>query len=260
MNHSFNAEIATLYGIEEAIILENIAFWCSKNEANDKHFYNGDYWTYNSAKAFAKLLPYMSEHIIQRKLKNLENLGLIKTDEFNKSPYDRTKWYALTEKSKPYYRLRKNAESAKQDCSISETEMPDQKNENAESSITNINNTSCKRNVNVNPPAADDPSPTVTATITTPKEKIVFTETQIKEHAQKYPDVDIHKEIDKMQKHINDMPKCNLFGKSLSNFITRWFDREQNTGRKKPAAFNTHSHDFDVDTFLEKRIRKVLNF
>ena len=110
MNHSFNVEIATQYGIEEAILLENIAFWCFHNKANDKHFHNGDYWTYNSSKAFLELFPYMSEDKIQRTLKNLVRHELIKTDVLNKSAYDRTKWYALTEKAKSHYAFRKNAE------------------------------------------------------------------------------------------------------------------------------------------------------
>ncbi|MGL5099898.1 MAG: hypothetical protein ACRC6B_07715, partial [Fusobacteriaceae bacterium] len=59
MNHSFNVDLAAKYGIEEAIILENLAFWIKKNEKNGKNFVEGEYWTYNSASAFQELFPYM---------------------------------------------------------------------------------------------------------------------------------------------------------------------------------------------------------
>lgn len=99
MNHSFNVNVANLYGIEEAILLENIYFWCQKNKANEKHIINGKVWTYNSAKAFAEQFPYMTESKIYRTLKKLEDNGLIETGEFNNTAYDRTKWYTVTDKA-----------------------------------------------------------------------------------------------------------------------------------------------------------------
>lgn len=50
--HSFNPLLAKEVGIECAILLYNIEFWIEKNKANNKHFYEGRYWTYNSTKAF----------------------------------------------------------------------------------------------------------------------------------------------------------------------------------------------------------------
>ena len=102
MNHSFNVQIAKDYGIEEAILLENIFFWCEKNRANRK-LINGKPWTYNSVKAFNELFCYMSPSKISRALANLEKNGLIETGNFNKNPYDRTKWYCITEKAKQIF-------------------------------------------------------------------------------------------------------------------------------------------------------------
>lgn len=99
MNHSFNIKLATKYGVEEAIIIENLAFWINKNAANNKNNIDGYYWTYNSSKAFKELFPYISEKKIQRILKKLEELKIVKSGNFNKSSYDRTKWYTITDKS-----------------------------------------------------------------------------------------------------------------------------------------------------------------
>ena len=97
MEHSFNIELAKKYGILEAILLKNIWFWIKKNEANEKNFYDGTYWTYNSTRAFNELFPYASESSIKRALKSLQEKGIIKTGNYNKSAYDRTLWYAFTD-------------------------------------------------------------------------------------------------------------------------------------------------------------------
>ena len=69
---SFNTKFASEYGIEEAIMIENLSYWIEKNAANNKHYHDGRFWTYNSAEAFTKLF-------------------------FNESAYDRTRWYAFTD-------------------------------------------------------------------------------------------------------------------------------------------------------------------
>ena len=97
MEHSFNIELAKEYGILEAILLKNIWFWIEKNRANEKNFYDGTYWTYNSTRAFNELFPYASESSIKRALKSLQEKGIIKTGNYNKSSYDRTLWYAFTD-------------------------------------------------------------------------------------------------------------------------------------------------------------------
>jgi hypothetical protein len=98
LEHSFNVEIANEYGILEAVLLKHLYFWIKKNEANNQNYYEGYYWTYNSIKAFGLLFPYSSEKKIRYALKRLEDEGIIITGNFNKSNYDRTQWYAFTEK------------------------------------------------------------------------------------------------------------------------------------------------------------------
>jgi hypothetical protein len=93
--HSFDPVDAEKYGILEAILLSNIRWWTAKNEANNRHYHNGRYWTYNSAKAFSKLFPYASQQQIQRALKSLEAAKMIVVGNYNSNPYDHTKWYAI---------------------------------------------------------------------------------------------------------------------------------------------------------------------
>lgn len=99
MFHQFDIELAERYGLEEAILLNHLAFWVEKNRANGKGYHDGRYWTYNSVKAFNELFPYMTEGKIRRALSNLEDAGLLLTGNYNIKGYDRTKWYALTDEA-----------------------------------------------------------------------------------------------------------------------------------------------------------------
>lgn len=106
MNHSFNVEVAKKYGIEEAILIENIAFWIGQNIDKNRNYKKGNYWVYNSYKSFSEVFPYMNYKKIQRALIKLENLGVLKSGNFNKLSYDRTKWYTIIDgKVKEIYKL-----------------------------------------------------------------------------------------------------------------------------------------------------------
>lgn len=100
MQHSFDIDIAKEYGILEAILLNNLWYWIEKNRANETNFFDGEYWTYNSNRAFNELFPYATPRKINYALNHLQEEGLIKTGNYNQSAYDRTLWYAFTEKGK----------------------------------------------------------------------------------------------------------------------------------------------------------------
>ena len=122
MEHSFNIYIAKKFGIVEAILLNHFEYWTAKNQANQKNFYNGVYWTYNSTRAFTELFPYLTQRQIQYALKKLIEEDIIQTGNFNKSTYDRTLWYAFTEKGI----------SILQNCKIEATKMLNRFTENVE--------------------------------------------------------------------------------------------------------------------------------
>ncbi len=98
MTHSFNTSLAKKYRLAEAIILQNLWFWVKKNSESNRNYYNGAFWTYNSIKNYHEIFPYLTDRKISNALKKLEEQGIIQTGNYNKSSYDRTKWYALTEK------------------------------------------------------------------------------------------------------------------------------------------------------------------
>ena len=123
MTHHFDTEVAKKYGMKEAVILENLYFWCSKNKANNHNFFDGNYWTYNSIKAFSEMFDYMTEKQIYAALKTLEDNGLIISGCYNTNKYDRTKWYALTEKGYSIY------QKGKMEISKKEEDFPSKEND-----------------------------------------------------------------------------------------------------------------------------------
>lgn len=105
MIHVFDTDVAKKYGVNAAIILQNIAYWIMQNEANEINFYDGRYWTFNSKRAYGELFPYMTAKQIRTAIEKLVEEGILVTGNYNKLAYDRTAWYALTEKGKSICRI-----------------------------------------------------------------------------------------------------------------------------------------------------------
>lgn len=96
MFHMFDVDIAKRFGVNAAVLMHNIYFWCEHNRANNRCFHDGYYWTFNTRRAFTELFPYMSERQVGLAIQKLVDAGLLVTGNFNKSAYDRTMWYAVT--------------------------------------------------------------------------------------------------------------------------------------------------------------------
>ena len=102
--HSFNTKIAKKLGMVEAVLLQNIKFCIDTHKANNENFYKGRYWTYSSIKEFSEFFTYLSQQQITRALKRLVDDGWLLKDNFNTNPFDRTSWYALSDKFKSEFK------------------------------------------------------------------------------------------------------------------------------------------------------------
>ena len=98
MIYSFDEEVAKEVGVNAAIILDKFTWWIRQNEANERNYHDGRYWTYNSTKALTSMLPFFSDKQIGRILKKLINGGYLMTGNYNKIAFDRTLWYTLSDK------------------------------------------------------------------------------------------------------------------------------------------------------------------
>lgn len=141
--HVFDVDVAYEVGVNAAILLENIAHWVEHNRANEdkKSFHDGRYWTYNSMKAFSELVPYLKPNAVRTALKKLKDADLIIVGNFNKLAYDRTQWYALTEKAEALLGIHTSI------CKKSQMDLE----ENTNGFVTN-----------------DEPIPDITSVVTSP--------------------------------------------------------------------------------------------
>lgn len=101
MNFHFDGAVAEMYGVDGAVFISRLQFWIEKNEANDRHYHEGRYWTYNSLRAMEKLFPFWSRRQIERIVKNLKDKGVLLTANYARDSYDRTLFYALDESKLP---------------------------------------------------------------------------------------------------------------------------------------------------------------
>jgi hypothetical protein len=97
VNYSFDIGVAEKLGVNAAIVVQNLQFWIKKNEANNKHFHDDRYWTFNSIKAWKDLFPFWSDRQIRKILDDLIEKGIIIKGNYNELKYDRTLWYAFTD-------------------------------------------------------------------------------------------------------------------------------------------------------------------
>lgn len=91
-----DVELATMLGLNEAVVLQQIHYWLEINQKNGTNFKEGRYWTFNSMKKWHdEAFPFLGMDALRRAFKNLEEKGLLITGNFNKKGYDRTKWYTI---------------------------------------------------------------------------------------------------------------------------------------------------------------------
>ena len=93
--YSFDTEIAKKVGVNAATIYHNMQFWIKKNKANNSNFKDGNWWIYNSVKAWQELFPFMTIRSVRTALQKLIDAGLIEKGEYNAKGYDKTTWYAI---------------------------------------------------------------------------------------------------------------------------------------------------------------------
>lgn len=89
--------VAERYGVEEAILLDSMVFWCRTNKAEGRNFNEGRWWTYNSIRGLAKIFPWWSEKQIRRIVASCKDKGALLASNFNKQGRDRTTWYSVSD-------------------------------------------------------------------------------------------------------------------------------------------------------------------
>lgn len=113
MHHSFDINLAAIYGINAAIIIHHFQHWISVNRRLKRNFHDGRTWSYQSFDEIAAHFPYFSKDQVRDAISLLCNgkTRRSKNDElcfepvlmkanYNKTPFDRTLWYAFIDEEK----------------------------------------------------------------------------------------------------------------------------------------------------------------
>lgn len=251
MTHNFDTEIATEYGINEAILLNNIYYWVEYNKANEKNFHDGYYWTYSSAKAFSELFPYMSLKQVTYALKKLKKEKLIITGNYNQSTYDRTTWYALTEKgysicTKGEMHLTKGSNAFdkkdKSICQNGKMDLTKEENRNTQNvqPIPDIN-------TNINTDSKPDNTSVCNFTETTQVDTHTRTtgEERYKKLCEKYGQAFVDEKVKRGQSY------NGITWSKIEKWCEQDWKRMQDTSRASPVSnqFNTHrQQDYDFNS------------
>lgn len=228
MEHSFDIEIAQEYGMESAIILKHLYYWIEKNRVCEKHCYDGKYWTYGSIKAFCELFPYIGEKKMRNTFQKLEENGLLITGNYNKSQYDRTKWYTLTEKGISIITKQK-IDSAKGQMTFGEkANGKNQKGEPIPDIITDIET---DNNIII---CSESEEPTPNSSISLPLNDKSFYDVpigDIENWKDAFPAVDIESQLKRMIVWLNANPTKKKTRRGINRFIVSWLSKEQDSGR-----------------------------
>jgi len=93
VQHQFNVGIAQrLNDVVKAILIQGLADCFDESNKID-----GVFWTRGGFDDFMEYHSYVSKTTINRKLRELECDGILKSYNFNKSKYDKTKWYTIVD-------------------------------------------------------------------------------------------------------------------------------------------------------------------
>ena len=99
-----NFEIAKIAGVNAAIVLDAIMHRIVAVKTDGIHYHHGRCWTRASMQKLAEGLPFLSIAAVRTAIRKLKEAELITVKNFNATPYDRTAWYALTEKAEEIIR------------------------------------------------------------------------------------------------------------------------------------------------------------
>lgn len=88
-----NPELATLIGLNEAIILQQINYWLNETDSGIVH--NDERWIYNSHEEWNKQFPFWSQDTIKRTITSLKKQGVLRVEKLAKDRCNHTNYYSI---------------------------------------------------------------------------------------------------------------------------------------------------------------------
>ena len=140
--HIFSEYVAMECGITSATILQHFSFWIEKNRIDERHFYDGRWWTYITVNGLNEYFFYLTPKQIRTAVDKLIEHGLVVTGNYNDDRRNRTRWYSITDRGYELLAMSKRANMGK-------TEVTKRANKDAQKGKSLNNNISfCNININ----------------------------------------------------------------------------------------------------------------
>lgn len=242
MKHMFDADVAKAHGVNAAIVFQNIAYLCEYNRMNETNYHDGNYWTFNSRKAFSEQHPYLTEKQIRTALDKLVESGLLAKGNYNKYQFDKTSWYALTDEGRVVYTarqidwpLRSNALAPEGQGTAPEGQPIPYINTNINTDINVSKNTtySCPE---PEESASTPPEPPVFSLPLNDGTEHLVTKDDFDKYVDLYPSVDVMQQLRNMYGWLDSHRNRRKTKSGIKGFITTWLAKEQNKGIAPPRA------------------------
>ena len=241
MKHTFDIDVAKEFGVNAAVLFQNIAFMCENNRLNGVNFHDGNYWTFNSRKAIAGQYIYLSEKQVRTALDRLVDGGMLIKGNYNKLQFDKTLWYALTDEGRRVYTTRSNPLPLKSNgddlngkgLACNGEAIPD---------INSYINTDINHNKNTSYSCSEPEKSGSKPQETEPAEPVVYElelndgsmygipQSDYDKYVELYPAVDVMQQFRKMTGWIDASPNNRKTRKGIKKFINGWLSREQDKG------------------------------
>jgi len=88
-----NRRLATLIGLNEAIVLQQIHYWIKKRRSGVDH--QGQRWIFNSLDGWREQFPFWSQDTVKRALAALKTKGLVQVKKLAENGLNRTNYYTI---------------------------------------------------------------------------------------------------------------------------------------------------------------------
>lgn len=100
LGHGFDVDLATeLQDPCLAILISHFQFWIRHNKAIGRNRFEDRTWMYQTIQEISLNFPYWSQKQVERMINKLVEKEILIKGNFNKSPYDRTVWYAFKDEN-----------------------------------------------------------------------------------------------------------------------------------------------------------------
>lgn len=112
LHHSFDINLASEFGIEEAILIHHFQHWISVNKRLKRNFKQERTWSYQTYAEIAAHFPYLSYDKVRRALEKLCKMKVLLKGKFNQRSGDNTVWFAFFNENL-YIKIEEKTPSAK---------------------------------------------------------------------------------------------------------------------------------------------------